>query len=302
MPSTADRRRDRRRRAEQRVDRRLGHDGDDQSRGPATGDPASPTAAATFTPLGAPVTSILIGSNSRIRATEQGPRPRWDARVLNGVSIPISDEDCDAVAFDNHSPTSAPAGPKPGPAPVNDTPDGALVITSGTHLDAQTGGAALDAEVPITTCPEGPFDAMDRTVWFTFEGTRDPITLDTSGSNFDALIGAYTLDGEDFVEVACIDDVELDPVGGSFQAVLTLDTEEGVAYYAQIGGIQNFFGATPSPVGSGSGRTDPGGQRGSRSQSTQRVPSHQRCQVVRRGPARRRRSGRRSTRRRPATR
>ena len=42
-------------------------------------------------------------------------------------------------------------------------------------------------------------------------------------------------------EIACDDDVDFVPIGASYQAVVTFDTEAGVEYYIQVGGIQNFF-------------------------------------------------------------
>ena len=32
-----------------------------------------------------------------------------------------------------------------------------------------------------------------------------------------------------------------EPVGSTFQAALTIDTDEGVTYYVQVGGFFNFF-------------------------------------------------------------
>jgi hypothetical protein len=95
--------------------------------------------------------------------------------------------------------------------------------------------------VPNVTCPEGPFDAMGHTVWYTIIGTGGPITIDTSASDFDTVAAAYVPDGGGLTEIACIDDVEFVPIGTSLQAVLTFDTEAGVEYYVQIGGFSNFF-------------------------------------------------------------
>ena len=44
-----------------------------------------------------------------------------------------------------------------------------------------------------------------------------------------------------FDEIACIDDVEFEPVGATFQAALTIDTEVGVTYYVEVGGFFPFF-------------------------------------------------------------
>ncbi|MFY9588352.1 MAG: hypothetical protein WAT66_12940, partial [Actinomycetota bacterium] len=61
------------------------------------------------------------------------------------------------------------------------------------------------------------------------------------GSDFDTLLGVYTKDGSAFTQIACIDDVLLDPIGRSLQANVTFDTEPGVLYYVQAGGYVESF-------------------------------------------------------------
>ena len=134
------------------------------------------------------------------------------------------------------------SGPKPGAAPANDAPDGAIRLTSKSKPNVLTGSTALEAEVPILTCPEGLGDAMGHTVWYTVVGTGDPITIDTSASDFDTVAAAYVADGGGLSEVACIDDQEFVPIGLSYQAILTFDTEAGVEYFVQVGGYSNPFG------------------------------------------------------------
>jgi hypothetical protein len=51
----------------------------------------------------------------------------------------------------------------------------------------------------------------------------------------------YVPEGENLVEVACIDDVFRDPIGSTYQAALTIDTVEGVTYFVQVGGYNDFF-------------------------------------------------------------
>jgi len=71
--------------------------------------------------------------------------------------------------------------------------------------------------------------------------TGSPITIDTAGSNFDTLIAAYLPTDPGYEEIACIDDVPFEPIGATFQAALTLDTEKGQTYYVQIGGYDFPF-------------------------------------------------------------
>ena len=54
-----------------------------------------------------------------------------------------------------------------------------------------------------------------------------------------------------FEEMACIDHVEFEPAGSTFQAALTIDTEEGVTSYVQVGGFfrSPFLDASTAEVG-----------------------------------------------------
>jgi hypothetical protein len=210
------------------------------------GDTFTAAAEATLAPLGAPVTSTLIGATSRTKLTQQMLASSGHIDFSTGDSFDIGQENCQASEFSRHVVLTAPSGPKAGgSAPANDTPSGAIDLASGDRINVQTRAASFDAEVPITTCPEGPFDSMGRTLWYTIEGTGDPITIDTAGSDFDTLIGVFTPDGDGFTEVACIDDVFFDPIGTTYQAALTIDTVEGVTYYVQVGGFVDFFGGEP---------------------------------------------------------
>jgi hypothetical protein len=91
------------------------------------------------------------------------------------------------------------------------------------------------------TCPEGFFDAFGRTLWYTVEGTGGPLTFDTAGSSIDTVLGVYVQGDDGLEEIACVDDVEFDPVGVTYQAAITGDSEDGVTYYVQVGGYLSPF-------------------------------------------------------------
>ena len=207
----------------------------------ATDEPHMAIATGTFTNIGRPVTSTLVFQDGRTRTTQQALAAHGTLAFDTGDSFVMDAEHCRANTFDAHSHNNTSSGPKPGAAPANDAPDGAIRLTKKTKPNLLTGGAALEPEVPITTCPQGPFDAMGHTVWYTIIGTGAPITIDTSASDFDTLAAAYVSDSGELTEVACTDDVEFVPIGASLQAVLTFDTEVGVEYYIQVGGFKNFF-------------------------------------------------------------
>jgi hypothetical protein len=210
----------------------------------ATGDPAEATAEASLTPLGDLTTSLILSSSSRDKLIEQRLSPSGELSFSTGDTFALDDTACFANTFESHLVDSAPAGPMAGGrAPVNDTPDGALPLTIGSRVNTQTGGAALEPEVPVTTCSEGEIDSFGRTLWYTFEGTGGEATLDTAGSNFDTLLAVYVLEGDELVEIACVDDVFFDPIGLTFQAAITGPTEEGVTYWIQVGGFDaRIFG------------------------------------------------------------
>ena len=97
----------------------------------------------------------------------------------------------------------------------------------------------------MTTCPS-PDDGVGHSLWYSFTGTGDEVTIDTAGSNFDTVIAVYD---DEFVELACNDDVEFGPVGFTFQAALTVDTVEGATYYVQAGGYMNPFEGVDAQFG-----------------------------------------------------
>lgn len=205
---------------------------------PATGDPAEAAAEASLTPLGDLTTSLILSSSSREKLIEQVLLPSGELTFSTGHAFLIDDGACFANTFDTQLVDSAPAGPKAGgPAPVNDTPDGALPLTIGSRVNTQTGGAAVEPEQPTTTCPEGELDNMGHTLWYTFEGTGGEATLDTAGSTFDTILAVYVREGDELVEIACVDDVFFDPIGLTFQAAITGPTEVGVTYWIQVGGF-----------------------------------------------------------------
>lgn len=201
----------------------------------------SAVATATFTPTGSPVTSTLYGATFRTKAVEQSLVPVGSIEYSTGDTFVIDDAHCDAVSFENHTTRSQPKGPKAGRAPANDGPEGAIALRLGSRFNTTNVGATPEPEFQIQTCPQGFADQFGRTLWYTIEGTGGPITIDTAGSAIDTLIGVFLPTDTGFEEIACIDDVEFEPVGATYQAALTIDTEEGVTYYVEIGGFFNWF-------------------------------------------------------------
>ena len=154
--------------------------------------------------------------------------------------------DVTAREFAGDAIVTRPSGPNVGgTVPGNDTPAGAIPISPGTRLNAQTGGASLVAEDPITTCPEGLQDNLGRTLWYKIEGTGGPVTFDTAGSDFDTVIAVYQSVDGNLTEIGCDDDVFSAPLGTTVQAALTIDTIRGETYFAQAGGFLDVFAGEP---------------------------------------------------------
>jgi hypothetical protein len=156
---------------------------------------------------------------------------------------------CDAGSQSRMDQIHDPNGPKPGgKAPANDTPAGALTVAAGSQVQMQTGGASLGSEAPCLMTFDGEvFDfSLGRTVWFALQGTGGPIVVDTGGSNFDTVVATYTGTGSGLEQVACVDD---DPIQRTPQSRVTIDTELGVTYLVQIGGVTGNFGSEDPEFG-----------------------------------------------------
>jgi hypothetical protein len=210
--------------------------------------PASATASATLTPLGDPVTSDFLAQNSRQRVTEQLLAPNGTLTFSTGDTFVMDAESCFVTMFDSHFVNTAPQGPKEGgAAPANDTPDGAVSIRVGGTLNDQTRGTAVEPELQVEACPEED-DRFGHTLWYTFTGTGGPVPIDTAGSNFDTIVAVYD-DGLNLL--ACNDDISFEPIGGDFQAAVTIDTVAGATYYVQAGGFDSvaFTGVSDPEFG-----------------------------------------------------
>lgn len=208
----------------------------------ATGDPGSAAANGAFTPIGDPVTSVLVRQNGRTKVVEQALDPAGSVTFSSGESFSLDAEHCHAETFARHTVFTSPSGPKPGVAPANDLPTGAIALKVGAKLNAMTTSTALDAEVPVETCPEGPRDDLGHTLWYRIAGTGGPVTVDTAGSDFDTVVAVYAEDDPGLTEVGCNDDVLAEPVGISYQAALTVETIAGASYLVQAGGYRLPYG------------------------------------------------------------
>lgn len=206
-----------------------------------TGEPATAVASATLSPVGSPVESLFLFQGGRQRVTEQRLVATGTLELSTG-DVRMIDGTCFSVAFDSHLMLNTSAGPRAGGrAPANDTVEGATPIRMGGRVNDQTRGAAVEAEIQVTGCPE-PDDQFGHTLWYSFTGTGTDVTVDTAGSDFDTVVAVYD---DALALVACNDDITFDPVGGSFQGALSIPTVAGATYYVQVGGFVGFDTGMP---------------------------------------------------------
>lgn len=154
-------------------------------------------------------------------------------------------QDCFAVAFEGKEHYGSPQGPKGGGGgrvPANDLPEDAVLLEVPSSTTVRTGAAspAPEAACSFVIEDEGePFEVevpLGNTVWYAFEGTGEPVTVDTSGTEFDTVAAIYDADLQ---QLACVDDVESGSFG-SLQAAVTVDTALGETYLVQVGGFGYF--------------------------------------------------------------
>lgn len=210
-----------------------------------TGEPVG-TAEATgdFSPTGEFFRSVDRFGMERIKIRGEAYSVDGTLDVTIGgttETYPIDDEHCQAADQVVSVHFVEPNGPKPKPL-TNDEPSGAIELRLGRVTRIVTGANAPEAEAPCFADPESedsdvPFG---YTAWWTVTGTGDEMTVSTVGSSFDTVVAVYTLEGDVFEQVVCVDDVSGEE--SSLQAVATWESEAGVTYYIQAGGFADSTG------------------------------------------------------------
>lgn len=148
---------------------------------------------------------------------------------------------CFGSRFEVRGIITNPAGPQEkGKPPSNDLPAGATPLAVGDRVNQQTKATAFEPEAPCLVFEEEePFDLLGKTVWYSIQGTGEPVTVSTHGSNFDTVLAVYA-DGDLTVPLECVDDVFEESF--SLQAELTWETEPGGTYLVQVGGFAGEYG------------------------------------------------------------
>ncbi len=197
------------------------------------------------------LTSEKVGQ-TRTTLVYQGGRDRLSTtayRLAGTVTVdelaPFEIAGCEGSVTTAHDRTSSPAGPGAGgPAPANDAPETAAPLRLGaTAVNAQTRGAVEDLEAPMS-CEAESEDGLltpGHSLWYRLPGTGAPVTFDPSGSSFNTVLAVYRLEGEELVEVACVDDAFGVP-DPTTQPPVTVDTVAGATYVVQAAGFAQQFG------------------------------------------------------------
>lgn len=157
------------------------------------------------------------------------PRFSITATLLAGaLSAPMTGCSKDLPTQPDRSPGAAATVPSLSPAitAANDDFDGATVITSLPFTDAvNTSDATTAGDDPEDCVGTGP------TVWYRFTPSESSrITVNTSGSNYDTGLSAYTGARGALVLVGCNDDA-----GGTVQSRLTVEAVAGQTLFFMVG-------------------------------------------------------------------
>jgi hypothetical protein len=211
-----------------------------------TGEPAGVAASIHMTITDTGETFVRIFSSQDRRQVARGTLLDIEGTLTIGIHT-FDLGACIGADYRSKVLFSAKRGPKPGgKVPANDLPSGAKQLTLGGSAIVQTKGASPDREAAFEclvfedetgTPVEVP---VANTVWYKFTGTGQPMTVDTTGSDFDTVLAIYTAGpGGTFTPVpgGCVDDVPTPPLGRSLQAAATIPTVAGTTYYVQIGGF-----------------------------------------------------------------
>lgn len=205
----------------------------------------SPTPEAEYVAVDLQVGDVLDRGVWHEKWGDGAHHERYVTLALSGTASiqpdggPLALTDCVFTEYSVMDRYSSRAGQKPGGRPpVNDLPDDAVTVAPAAVHTTSTRGAAALPEAPCTLVFDddepGVWEVpFGRTVWYSFDGTGQDVTLDTAGSDFDTVLGVYE---SDLTQVTCVDDVATD-TEYSLQARVTVATQEGRTYLVQAGGF-----------------------------------------------------------------
>lgn len=212
-------------------------------------DPEAEPVEPAYANLDLTIGAVMDHGVLRMKTGDYSVLERYTVNELTGTittdeygELPVS---CEIRVSDVIERYFSKAGPKPGgQPPANDLPEDARLLADGATARVNTRGAAEEAEVPCMVSYQVGEDEFveeplpfGRTVWYEFAGTGGPVELSTAGSDFDTVLGVYTVGEAGYEQVVCVDDSE-----AGLQASTSVDTVEGVQYLVQAGGFGWDYG------------------------------------------------------------
>jgi hypothetical protein len=150
-----------------------------------------------------------------------------------------------ALALPSAALAAPPANDEIQNATALDIPD----IDQGTNVDATSPNEINTPADPQGGCRSddtiGPGGTkVAKTVWYTFIGTGEPVTISVNLSGFDTVLFVYSFRNSALVRETCNDDI--DAAAGRSESEAVVGAEQGVRYYVQLGGC---CGGTDSETG-----------------------------------------------------
>jgi hypothetical protein len=113
----------------------------------------------------------------------------------------------------------------------NNSNEEATTNPAGEALTSGNGGTDTCDDGSVGQVPNG--HQLTKTVWWTFEGNGQRLTVSTKFSDFDTIVAVYTQDQDGFlVFEGCNDDLG----DGGFGSELVVPTDDNVQYWIQVGG------------------------------------------------------------------
>ena len=177
-----------------------------------------------------------------------------DPRLASGQREVITDNDLKALdTFGYKIGGTAPPPPPPPPAPANDNFPAAILISGATGTVSGTNvGATGESGEPDHA---GVTGTGRRSVWFNWVPTASSqITFNTSGSNYDTVLGIYTGSAVGSLTlIGANDDVQ---TGVITHSTVTFSAVAGTTYRIAVDGFQsdtgnfvlNWSGPQPTPT------------------------------------------------------
>lgn len=158
-----------------------------------------------------------------------------DPRLPLNITRPITNNDTEALNIFGYNSNLVVPDP-----PANDNFASAQVINgcSGSVNGTNVGATHESGEINHLSSTTDPNGGGTRSIWYQWQApSSGSVTLDTSGSTFDTVLGVYTGTAVNFLNVIAQDD---DVVNGTIRtSTVTFDAVAGTTYRIAVDGYNN---------------------------------------------------------------